>query len=100
MGDLTVSTPRGELPAYLAVPRGSGPWPAVVLIHDISGMTPDLRRQADWLADAGFLAIAPNLLSWSRKIVCVRSLIRDVRARQGRAYEDVEAVRAWLTSRE
>lgn len=88
-----------DLNAYLATPIGEGPWPGVVVIMDVLGLSDDIRLQADRLAAAGYLAFAPDLYS-GRGIRCVIATIQASRSGSGEAYEDIEAARQWLAARE
>lgn len=97
MTDVTITTPEHQLRGYLAQPTSEGSWPGVVVIHDAIGMSDDLRRQADWLADAGYLALAPDLYSWGKKLTCLRATFRDLLAGRGQAFVDIDATRAWLS---
>jgi carboxymethylenebutenolidase len=48
-------------PAHRAVPDGEGPFPAVVVVHDHLGLSPQVKNVTNRLADAGFYALAPDL---------------------------------------
>jgi carboxymethylenebutenolidase len=87
-----------ELRAYLAVPRGAGPWPGVVVVMDALGLSDDIKDQADRLAAAGYLAFAPDLYS-GRGPKCVIATLQASRSGSGEAYEDIEAARQWLLER-
>jgi carboxymethylenebutenolidase len=100
MSETRVSVARGELRCYLARPSGDGPWPGVLVMHDALGMTPDLRAQADWLAGAGYLALAPDLYSIGRRSRCLVSVFRDLVSGQGQVFADAEACRSWLAAQD
>jgi carboxymethylenebutenolidase len=99
MPEVLISTPHHQLKSYLATPKGEGPWPGVIVLHDIFGLTDVTRKHADWLAEEGYLAVAPNLFSWGGRLRCIRALIMDLSARKGAAFDDVDAVRQWLEGR-
>jgi carboxymethylenebutenolidase len=86
------------LQGYLAVPRGAGPWPGVVVLHEAFGLTDDTRAQADRLAAEGYLAVAPDLFTRGG-LRCLRSTFAAVLAGEGPAFGDIEAVRLWLAAR-
>lgn len=74
------------LHGVLAVPQGEGPWPAVVVVHEAFGVTDVMRRQAERLAEAGFLALMPDLFSAGGARRCLVATFRTLAAgRAGRS---------------
>jgi carboxymethylenebutenolidase len=55
-GDISVG-------AFLAKPRTGGSSPAVIVIHDALGLNDQIRNTARRFAAAGFVSLAPDLLS-------------------------------------
>jgi carboxymethylenebutenolidase len=52
-----------EVICFIAFPEVKEKVAAVVVIHEIFGLTDWVRSVADQLAEAGYIAIAPDLLS-------------------------------------
>jgi len=65
----SVRFPSGDtdLEGCLAVPAGAGPWPGIVVVHDVFGFRGDVRDQADRIAAEGYFVLAPSLYSRGRK---------------------------------
>jgi carboxymethylenebutenolidase len=63
---VTYSSPGGngdKIRGYLVQPAGSGPWPAVLVMHENRGLNPYIEDVARRAAVEGFLALAPDGLS-------------------------------------
>jgi carboxymethylenebutenolidase len=63
---VTYPSPGGNgdrIKGYLVQPAGSGPWPAVLVIHENRGLNPYIEDVARRAAVEGFLALAPDGLS-------------------------------------
>jgi carboxymethylenebutenolidase len=62
--DVQVATPTREIDCFLAFPsNGSGRHPAVVVIHEIFGVSEHIRDVARRFAEQGYVAAAPNLFT-------------------------------------
>src|SRR4051794_29118492 len=101
MTDVQFATANGDrLPGYLATPPTAGPWPAVVVIMDALGLSPDIRSHADRLADAGYLALAPDLYARGGRRKCVTATVKASRSGVGPAFADIEGARRYLIDHE
>ena len=50
-----------QISGYLARPLGAGPYPGVIVIHEVFGLVPHIKEVARKLAAQGYAAIAPDL---------------------------------------
>lgn len=82
--------------AVLVRPAGPGPWPGVVMVHEAWGLDDVLRRQADRLASAGFVVLAPDLHGDGPRLRCMRALFAALRARSGPPFDLLRAAREQL----
>jgi carboxymethylenebutenolidase len=93
-------TSGGAMRGYLALPDGEAPeggWPAVIAIHDIFGLSADIRRIARRFASAGYAALAPALYDGAgAPFLCVVRTLRDMRRHEGPAFDRLEAARSFI----
>lgn len=75
-------------------PVGEGPWPGVVMLHEIFGLDDIVRRQAQRLASAGYLVFTPDLFGEGLKIRCIQSAFRALRAQSGPQFDLIDSCRA------
>lgn len=68
-----ITFPSGEkqLAGFLARPEGEGPFPGLVVIHEIFGLDANTKRCAERFAEAGYAALAVDLFSSGNKTVCM-----------------------------
>ena len=57
-----------DMDLYASVPSGSGPFPAVVVIHPAGGVAEFTQGIANKLADEGYVAVCPDLF---HRITCL-----------------------------
>lgn len=57
----TVTTADGTCPVTVAIPDGSGPWPAVIMYPDAGGVRSAFRDMAARLAGLGYVVLLPDV---------------------------------------
>ena len=101
--DVTIPTDAAgaseELRGVMAVPPGDGPWPGVVLVHEAYGIEENMRRQVRRMAQAGYVAIMPDLYSRGGIRKCLVATIRSLSRGEGQAFQDLEAAKRMLAAR-
>nr|WP_199314274.1 dienelactone hydrolase family protein [Leptolyngbya sp. FACHB-671] len=59
--EVTVPTPDGQMPAFLAKPAEGDRHPAILLLMESFGLTSHIREIAIRLANEGYVVLTPDL---------------------------------------
>ena len=98
-GTVSFQSGKSMLEAYLATPEGPGPFPAVVVIHEIFGLNDNIRDIARRFAQEGYVALAVDLFAGRNRMVCMfrflGGMLTDSLNHQG--IKDLKAALTYLT---
>jgi carboxymethylenebutenolidase len=89
-----------EVPVEVFSPETGGPWPGLLVIHEILGLNDDIRRIARRFADSGYLAATPDLMAGGFRPLCVFRAFQALQVGSGAMVEELEAIIELLEARE
>ncbi len=101
-GEVKIPVEGGEIPAYRAMPATGGPFPTVLVVHEIFGVHEHIKDICRRLAKQGYFAVAPLLYSREGDV----STLSDVQAimqvvakvPDSQVASDLDATVAWAKS--
>jgi carboxymethylenebutenolidase len=98
---IAVPVKSGVFDSYYARPDGDGPFPGIVVIHEIFGLNNNIRQTTDLFAGEGYAALAVDMMSRRNRAVCMARFIGALMLKplNHRGIQDLEASLDWLAGR-
>lgn len=102
-GSVEIPAADRKIPAYRARPEASGPFPVVLVVHEIFGVHEYIRDVCRRLARAGYLAVAPDLYARQGDptgLASVDAILTQVvtRVPDAQVMADLDATAGWAAS--
>jgi carboxymethylenebutenolidase len=101
-GEVKIPVQGGEIPAYRAMPATGGPFPTILVVHEIFGVHEHIKDICRRLAKAGYFAVAPALYAREGDVVGktdIKEIIPIVRkVPESQVASDLDATAAWAKS--
>jgi carboxymethylenebutenolidase len=72
---ISFQSDKDRLEAYLARPDGEGPFPGVVIIHEIFGLNDNIKDITKRFASEGYAALAVDLFANRNRAVCMARIM-------------------------
>jgi carboxymethylenebutenolidase len=101
-GEVKIPVEGGIIPGYRAMPQGGGPFPTILVVHEIFGVHEHIKDICRRLAKSGYFAVAPALyaregdVAQMRDIKQIMQVVSEVPER--RVASDLDSTAAWAQS--
>lgn len=89
-----------QVVGYLARPEGSGPFPAVLMVHEWWGLNGEITEMADLLAEQGYVVFAPDTYRGGTTSLVPRALFLRITTPESRVDSDMQAAYDFLASQQ
>jgi len=65
---------RGVMDSFFAKPDGAGPFPGLIVIHEIFGLNDNIRQISQQFAEQGYAVLAVDLFSNRNRAICMMQI--------------------------
>lgn len=62
---------KGSMESFFAKPQGAGPFPGMLVIHELFGLNDNIRQISHEFAEQGYAALAVDLFSNRNRAICM-----------------------------
>ncbi len=98
--DVTVPTNDDwEMPAVVATPDDDEAHPGVLVVHDLLGVSDDMRRIAARLAASGYVVLVPDFFGPGHRVPCVMRAVLALKRGHGAPFSRLADAHAYLADR-
>jgi len=99
-GEVKIPVKDGGIPAYRAMPSGSGPFPVILVVQEIFGVHEHIKDLCRRLGKSGYLAVAPELYARQgdvSRMKDIQEILSTVVAKvpDAQVMSDLDATVAW-----
>ena len=75
MPEVVIPSGARTIGGFLVMPKGSGPHPGVVVIHEAFGLNDNIRAITQRVAESGYAALAVDLFAGRNRAICMARFI-------------------------
>jgi carboxymethylenebutenolidase len=65
---------KGAIDSFFAKPEGAGPFPGMIVIHEIFGLNDNIRQITQQFAEQGYAALAVDLFANRNRAICMMQI--------------------------